>query len=146
MKIEWTFWTKWSNLPNGALSKQHISSSTFAIVSLVDIWSFLAASEINAACAVVNVQRKKRCRFAAKSNSLRFNVHAFIRRNVITYSCFFVLLHSKRDSTATWGMPLQPRFRSFDYPILCCNWRFPLYENHLILLYISLIISSADCT
>ena len=25
MKIEWTFWTEWSNLPNGALSKQHIS-------------------------------------------------------------------------------------------------------------------------
>ena len=24
MKIEWTFWTKWSNLPNEALSKQHI--------------------------------------------------------------------------------------------------------------------------
>ena len=24
MEIEWTFWTKWSNLPNGALSKQHI--------------------------------------------------------------------------------------------------------------------------
>ena len=25
MKIEWSFWTKWSNLPNAALSKQHIT-------------------------------------------------------------------------------------------------------------------------
>ena len=28
MKIQWTFWTKWSNLPNGALSKQHIMERT----------------------------------------------------------------------------------------------------------------------
>ena len=28
MKIEWTFWTKWSNSPNGALSKQHIKNNS----------------------------------------------------------------------------------------------------------------------
>ena len=36
MKIEWTFWTKWSNLPNGALSKQHIK-----LLYWIQMWTTL---------------------------------------------------------------------------------------------------------